>query len=394
MTATMRTETAARPGTMVARDTGLVGRVAVTWAVGGGLLLGGFLVAAMTLAGRLSGNALLLTAGALYVIGGLFGFVHGAALGFFGRPADVTAGEAMRRIGMAALYAMPALAVGFIAAGWIAMTMVALYLDRTLPMIGAGAGWVVGLAVLLAATVSGAQAMRNAYARWPDRRLGTVLVAATFAALLVLFLADRPELWGLRLRVTEVGAILLAAVGAFWVAGPVVTIGLGLLRRLQPAPMHGLVPAPRAVTSVVIGLAAGTILAIAAVPFHQAAFGVNAHPGTLGGAILIVSRALVDEVLLRLFAVTGVVWLLLRWQAMPRARAAGIAIVAAALAQVALYVPGVQEIGFATPLAAAAYTIMAVLVPALVFGVLYWKRGFASALVADAAALAALALLV
>jgi hypothetical protein len=48
---------------VLARDTGLMGRVIVSWTVAGGLLVGGFLVAGMTLAGKLSGNALLMTAG-------------------------------------------------------------------------------------------------------------------------------------------------------------------------------------------------------------------------------------------------------------------------------------------------------------------------------------------
>jgi hypothetical protein len=385
-----------REEAVVARDTGLIGRVTVTWAVAGGMALGGFLVAGMTLAGRLSGNALLMTAGALYVIGALLGFAHGAALAFFGRPADMTASEALGKLGMAALYAVPALTVGFIATGWIAMTTVALYLDRALPLVGAGVGWVIGAAIVTAAAVNGWTALRNAYARWPDRRLGTVLVAATFAALLVLFLADRPELWGARLRVTEVGAVLLAALGAFWIAGPVVTVGLGLLRRLPtPAPVTGFATAPRALTNIALGLAAGAVLGVVALPFHQAAFAAAAAPvGTLGGAVLLLSRALVDEVLLRLFLVTGVAWMLLRWYRVPRTRAVVLAVLTGAVAQVVLYLPGVTAIGFATTTTAAIYMLGAVAVPAIVLGTLFWKRGFATALLADAVALVALALMI
>lgn len=395
MTATTMTLNG-REEAVVARDTGLIGRVTVTWAVAGGLAVGGFLVAGMTLAGRLSGNALLMTAGVLYVIGALLGFVHGAALAYFGRPDGMPAREAWGKLGMAMLYAVPALTVGFIANGWVAMTTMALYLDKPLPLIGAGLGWLVGAAIVIAAALNGWIALRNAYARWPDRRLGTVLVAATFAALLVLFLADRPELWGARLRVTEVGAVLLAALGAFWIAGPVVTVGLGLLRRMPTrAPAAGFEPLPRALTSVALGLTAGAVLGVIMLPFHQAAFaGANVTVGTLGGAVLLVSRALVDEVLLRLFLVTGVAWMLLRWYRTPKARAVVMAIAAGAVAQVVLYLPGVAEIGFATTGAAAAYLLGAVALPATVFGVLYWKRGFATALIADAVALVALALMI
>jgi hypothetical protein len=385
----------ATPGTAVGRDVGLMGRVIVTWTVAGGLLVGGFLVAAMTLAGKLSGSGLMLAAGSLYVIGGVLGFGHGAVLSFFGRPADMTAREALGRFGMAALYAIPALIVGFLAAGWIAMSAVVLYIGRPLPMAGAAIGWLVGLSLVFAAVVNGWTALRNAYARWPERQLGTLLVAATFTALLVLFLSDRPELWGLRVRVTEVGAVLLAAVGAFWIAGPAVTVALRLRRKLQGG--AAVVPAvdrTRFVTGIAIGLAAGAVLGVLAVPFQQAAFATPAPVGTLGGAVLVASRAIVDEVLLRLFLVTGVVWALTRWSGTERPMAAVYAVAVAALVQVVLYMPGVNAIGFATPGATAAYVAMTIALPALVFGFLYWKRGLGSALVAHATALVALALMI
>jgi hypothetical protein len=378
----------------VTRGTGLVGRVIVTWTVAGGLLAGGFLVAGMTLAGRLSGNALLMTAAVLYVAGAVLGFAHGAALGFFGRPTDMPAREALGRVGLAALYAIPAVAVGFLAAGWIAMTTLALYLGRTLPLVGVGAGWVAGAVLVLTAAAYGVKALRNAYGRWADRRLGTVLVAATFGALLVLFLADRPELWGTRLRVTEVGAVLLAAMGTFWVAGPLVTLALDLARRL-PTPRFGfgLERAPRAWASLAIGLAAGVVLGVIAVPFEKAAF-ATAAVGPMGSLVHAFSRALVDEVLLRLVLVTGSVWALVRWNGAAGPRAALVAVVFAAIVQAALYLPGVQAIGFASASAAAAYMATTVLLPALVFGALYWKRGFATAVLAHATALLAVMLMI
>jgi hypothetical protein len=398
MTNATMTLNAKAPGTTVARDIGLVGRVVVSWTVAGGMALGGFLVAGMTLAGKLSGSGLLMAAAALYVIGGMLGFVHGAALGFFGRPEGVTAREAAGKVGMAALYSLPALIVGFLAAGWVAMTSMALYLGKPLPLAGVAVGWVVALILALVAVVSGWTALRNAYARWPERRLGTVLVAATFTALLVLLLADRPELWGMRLRVTEVGAVLLAAVGAFWVAGPAVTLALMFRRRLMAGRVTMVLPAaeraPRVLASAAMGLAAGAILGVLAVPFHQAAFAGTPDVGTVGGAVLVVSRAVVDEVLLRLFLVTAMVWGLVRWHNVPASVAAAYAVAAAAVVQVLVYLPGVNAIGFATTATVAAYLAATVALPAVVFGVLFWKRGIGTALVAHATALVALALII
>lgn len=393
---TMTMNNGATAGTAVGRDVGLMGRVIVSWTVAGGLLVGGFLVAGMTLAGKLSGSGLMLAAGSLYVIGGLLGFLHGAVLSYLGRPAGMTSREAISKFGMSALYAIPALIVGFLAAGWIAMSAVVLYIGKPLPMVLASVGWLAGAAIVLTAAFSGWTALQNAYARWPERRLGTVLVAATFAALLVLFLTDRPELWGMRLRVTEVGAVLLAAVGAFWIAGPAVTVALRLRGLLQGG--AAVVPAvertPRVLASLAIGLAAGAVLGVLAVPFQQAAFATPAPVGTLGGAVLVASRAVVDEVLLRLFLVTGVVWALTKWSGTTRPMAAVYAVLIAAFAQLALYSPGVSAIGFATTGAAAAYMAATVALPALVFGFLFWKRGLATALVAHATALVALALMI
>jgi hypothetical protein len=394
MSTTMMQMEAARGEAVVARDVGLVGRVIVTWGVAGGLALGGFLVAGMTLAGRLSGNALLTTALVLYVIGALLGLVHGAALSYFGRPDGTTPRQAFGRIAMGLLYAIPALIVGFLAAGWIAMSSVALYLGRALPMVGAGIGWLVGAVLVLVAVLSGLEALRNAYARWEDRRLGTVLVAGTFAALLVLFLADRPELWGTRFRVTEVGAVLLAAVGAFWIAGPVVTLALWLQRLLPGRRLAvGFQGQARPWLSLVIGLAAGGLLALVALPFKQAAFAM-APVGPLGGVVHGLSRALVDEVLLRLFLVTGTVWVLMRWNATSRPMAAVLGVLAAAFVQALLYLPGVNAIGFASPATAVGYLVATVLLPAMVFGALFWKRGFATALLAHATALMAVMLMI
>jgi hypothetical protein len=394
MSTTMMQMEAARGEAVVARDVGLVGRVIVTWGVAGGLALGGFLVAGMTLAGRLSGNALLTTSLVLYLIGALLGLVHGVALAYFGRPAGMTPRQAFGRLGMGLLYAIPALIVGFLAAGWIAMSSVALYLGRTLPVVGAGIGWLVGAVLVLVAALSGLEALRHAYARWEDRRLGTVLVAGTFAALLVLFLADRPELWGTRFRVTEVGAVLLAAVGAFWIAGPVVTLALWLQRLLPGRRLAvGFQGQARPWLSLVIGLAAGGLLALLALPFKQAAFAM-APVGPLGGVVQGLSRALVDEVLLRLFLVTGTVWVLMRWNATSRPMAAALGVLAAAFVQALLYLPGVNAIGFASPATAAGYLVATVLLPALVFGALFWKRGFATALLAHATALMAVMLMI
>jgi hypothetical protein len=394
MTNATMTNESTRTGAEVTRGIGLAGRVVVTWTVAGGVLAGGFLVAAMTLAGRLSGNALLLTSGALYLMGSVLGFMHGSALGFFGR-GDVARRVAVNKMGMAALYAIPVLAIGFIVAGWIAMTTVALYLGKVPALIGAGLGWVAGVAIVLSAVGFGWQAVRNAYARWPHAQLGTVLVSATFAALLIVFLADRPMLWGLPFRVTEVGAVLLAWFVSFWVALPLISVALRLVDRM-PAGVPVVAGQARSATSgIVLGLAVGFVLSLIALPFYQApiALAAPAATGTFGSLVLAVSQALLTEVLLRVVLVTAVVWLALSWQNVQTRQAALFAVTIAALVQVVLYLPGVLALGLPSWLATIGYVIAAVLIPGLAFGALYVKRGLSAALAGHAAALIAIALL-
>lgn len=378
-----------KPGTALTRGIGLHGRVAVFWAMAGGIGLGGFLVAAMTLAGRLSGHALFLTSSGLFVVGAVLGLLHGAVLGYLGRTLDTPRAEALRGLVLSALYAVPGLAVAWLIAVWLGMSMVASYIGQVGPWIGVGAAWAAGFAVAATAAWYGARALRNAYARWPERRLGTALTAAVFAALLVTFLADRPELWGLRVRLTDTGAVLLAATATLWLAGPLVTLALRLVKRL-PEPVRIFHRGRRAMVDGALGLVVGLLVGLLVVPFDPTGSVLLASTGER--LVAAVSQALVDEVLLRLFLVTAVAWLLLRWHRVDEHEAAVLAVGTGALVQVLLYLPGVVAVGFPTTLAAVGFTLAAVLIPAVVFGALYWIRGFGTALLAHAVALVSVAL--
>jgi hypothetical protein len=382
--------TSDNPGKSVPRAIGLHGRVAVLSSMAGGIALGGVLVAAMTLGGQLSGHALFLNATGLFVVGALLGLAHGMVLGYFGRPAGTTPREALRDLGLGALYAVPGVAIAWLVAIWVAMTMIAAYTGRPGPLAAVALGWVGAGIILSVAVVHAWRAAQNAFARWPERTPGTVLAAASFAALLLIFLADRPEIWGLRLRLTETGAVLLAAFLTIWVAGPMVTLALRLARQVPLSrPLAGLEPGRSTAADLGVGLLTGAVVGLLAVPFVAPSAGTAAA----GAMVIEAGRALVDEVLLRLFLVTGVTWLLLRWHRVSSTEAVVGAIVAATVAQVALYSPGAMAIGFASWTGLAAFLAIAVALPAAVFGLLFWRRGFASALVADVAALAAIALL-
>lgn len=379
------------PERVVARSIGLHGRTAVLWAMAGGVALGGVLVAAMAMAGRLSGHAIFATSTGLFIVGAVIGLAHGVVLAFFGRPAHLPRVEAARDLGLSTLYAIPGLAVAWLVSVWVAMTTIAAYAGSVGALVGVAAGWIGATAILSVAGVHGARALSNAYARWPERRIGTLLVAATFAGLMLIFLADRPELWGVHLRLTETGAVLLAAALAVWVVGPMVTMALRMARDVPAPGVHAsLVRKGWTATDLLVGTAAGLVVGLVAVPFATPSVG----PAAAGAVVVDVGRALVDEVLLRLFLVTAIGWVLLRWHRVHVPEAAVGAVLLTAIVQAALYTPGALAVGFPAWTGTVAFVATAAVLPAIIFGALYWKRGFGPALAADAAAVIAIALLV
>lgn len=373
------------------REIGLCGRVAVSWAMAGGIGLGGLAVGIGTLMGKMSAHALLLTSTGLFIIGALLGFVHGAVLGFFGRSEGVTKREAVQRLALAAVYALPGLAVAWLVSNWIAMTVVARYAASVLPMVGAGAGWVAGAAILLWAATQGWKGLQASFARWPEWKAGTTIVAATFGALLVSLLVDRPTLLGLRLDLTPMGAVLLAAAISMWLVGPVVTAALVALRKL-PGEHPALAFRSRSgAADLAIALVAGALVGLIAAPFG----GVQVLPtGGLNVVAAALGEAFFGEVVFRLFLMTAAVWLLLRWHRVHREEAALIAVIAVMVVETLFHLPAVAAAGFPTVLGAAGYMVAAVAVPAAVFAVIYWFRGLGPAVLAHAAAYVALALIV
>jgi hypothetical protein len=172
-----------------------------------------------------------------------------------------------------------------------------------------------------------------------------------------------------------------------------VTAALRLLGRLPgPRPASTFVHTSKPWSDVSVGLLVGLVLGILAVPFAEPA--VATATGTMGAVVTSVSQAVVDEVLLRLVLLTSVAWALLQWHRVRPAEAVTAAVVVTALVQVVLYTPGVLAVGFPSTVTALGFVLVTVLLPALAFGTLYWQRGFGTALLADATAVTAMALLV
>lgn len=151
--------------TPVGRGIGLPGRLVVGGAVSTGLLLGGYVVAAMTLAGRMNGNALILTSLGLFIVGAVVGLVVSAVVGLVGHDAEDSWREAFRQVGMGALYAVPACLVGAVLAGWIGMAVMALYVARVAPVALTVVAALVGFVVMAATFEVTCDVARNVFRR-------------------------------------------------------------------------------------------------------------------------------------------------------------------------------------------------------------------------------------
>lgn len=380
------------------RGVGLPGRITVSFGVGGGVLLGGFLIAWMTLMGKLSGSGLLLATTGLFGLGGLFGLLHGGLLGVLGRPEGMTRTEAGKSVFKSLLYAFPALAIGWLVSGWISMTIMARHIGEVLPWVGVAAGWGVGLFLLLVAGSYGLRGFKLAYARWPQRVPGTTLTAVMFAALAYIFWTGNPAaLFGFQVELTNVGAVLAAGMATIWVVGPLVTVSLRELAHMgAEAPSPRLADGKQVALNVGLGLGIGVALAALALPFYGPPLQVPmpiegvAPSAVLGFAL---SHALINEIVLRLGLVSMLAWVLYRFYEAGSLQAATAAIVGVALIQLGLYMPAILSVGFPTTLAAIGFAATAVVIPALALGALFWSRGLSAAITAETAALGTLALL-
>lgn len=136
----------------ISRDMGLAGQLVVGGTVSTGLLLGGYTVAIMTLAGRMNGNAVLLTSIGLFVIGALAGLALSAAVALAGREPGVSVEAAGHQVAKGLLYAIPATLVGAMIAGWISMAVIAVYLGKTAPLVGSAVAAMIAALVMLATT--------------------------------------------------------------------------------------------------------------------------------------------------------------------------------------------------------------------------------------------------
>jgi len=206
-------------------------RVIISWAAAGGIGLGGLVVGLTAIGSPETAQGLLPLAPVLFLVGALAGLLHGTILAYLGRSEGVSGAAAASAAASGIVLSIPALVVAWVATAWISLTPAVLTMRAWSTTLVTGAGWIVGVAVCCWAAVEGWEALCSAVARWPERRLGMLLLIGAAVALSVVFVRFRPGVWGTGLRLTGIGAVILALVSTLWVTLPIIVVLLHYLHR-------------------------------------------------------------------------------------------------------------------------------------------------------------------
>lgn len=229
MASTATTPERRRLGGFYPSQLGLVGQVATSWGVAGGLVAA-MVVTAHVLAGQLSSSLGFLTTTIFFVGGSVVAFLHGSLLAYAGRPRDVDRRMALRRLALAAGYAVPAMALGWAVSMLLSLSAAAWISGRTAALVASGVGWVAAVAALVWAVVETRGAVRNLCRRWHGARAVLLVLALAFLAVLPVFLLTRPEMWVLGVRPSATAAGFMALAATLWIGGPLGALALLAVR--------------------------------------------------------------------------------------------------------------------------------------------------------------------
>lgn len=212
----------------------LPGQIVVSWPLAGGLVAGGFLVAATTFAGQVSSSTVPQWTTLLFGLGAAAGLAHGGLLAYLGRDPARTRVDLLGTLFCALVWLVPGLLLSWVAALWIALTSAAVQGSNlwTFRTAWIALAWCFGAIVCAWAAWSGLRGGAVALRRWPDVRAASLVMSAVFAILLTTFLSAPPEIWFTELRVTTTGAVILAFGASVWIALPVMIAALRLTHRL------------------------------------------------------------------------------------------------------------------------------------------------------------------
>jgi hypothetical protein len=381
------------------RGVELPAALTIAWSLAGGMLFGGAAVVLMILTGRMSGHLMLTASATLFALGALAGLVHGIALGILGRPEDMTIRESIAAMVHGLLYLIPALLLGWLVAGWVAAMPLAWTGKHFIAAAISALAWVAMIITTYFAGSIGLRAAGLAFRRWPHRVTGSALVGAVAATMVAAFLVQPPTIWFTNTHLSTPGALLLAFVATVWFYLPIIAVGLWFVKRIRPDLREADAPTPATVkrigTSAAIAILAGLGLAVIALPFYRGSLGLPSDVERLGfaGAMMMaLSQAFTNELFFRLFTMTVAYVLAVRL--MPQGKyAIAIAIAAGTALDLIVHLRDLPALGLPGALAIGGYAAVRIVIPAIAFGYLFWKRGLGTAVGAHLASGAALGLL-
>jgi hypothetical protein len=381
------------------RGVELPAALTIAWSLAGGMLFGGAAVVLMILTGRMSGHLMLTASATLFALGALAGLVHGIALGILGRPETMTIRESIAAMVHGLLYLIPALLLGWLVAGWVAAMPLAWTGKHFIAAAISALAWVAMIITTYFAGSIGLRAAGLAFRRWPHRVTGSALVGAVAATLVAAFLVQPPTIWFTSTRLSTPGALLLAFFATVWFYLPIIAVGLWFVKRIRPELHEAEAPSAETVkrigTSAAIAIVAGFGLAVIALPFYRGSLGLPSDVERLGfaGAMMMeLSQAFTNEIFFRLFTMT--VAYVLAMRLMPKGKyAIAIAIAAGTALDLIVHLRDLPALGLPGALAIGGYAAVRIVIPAIAFGYLFWKRGLGTAVGAHVASGAALGLL-
>jgi hypothetical protein len=223
----------------VARSEGSVGTdaptlhwiasITVSWALAGGAATG-VLIGGLVVTSRLHSMGMIALVVIIALFGSLLGTIHGAVLGYLGRPNTYSHLSWQRWLQVAA-FATGACILAVVFAVWLVVSAMASVAGQVSAMFGLALSTLIAFGFFAWATLIGWRALETAYQRWPEKRLGTRLVIGSAVVLLGFMLMLRGSIPGTEIRLSAGAAIVLTAIAALWLVSPAVIVALRLARR-------------------------------------------------------------------------------------------------------------------------------------------------------------------
>lgn len=214
-------------------DIGLPGWTVLSWTLAGGIATGGAWVLLLEMMGAVDPLAAGPLAEFLFFFGAAVGALHGLILGLVGRPEGMSYKDAVISLGWGLVLAVPMAFVARWMAHGIAEVPAAQALGGLSGTMFSSLFWGAGAGIALIAAAEGYRSLRHAYRRWPDWKVGSVLLFALLGFLAYRFLQTEPALWGTDIHVTGAGAVLLALGATLWLGAPAIIAGLMVAHRLR-----------------------------------------------------------------------------------------------------------------------------------------------------------------